>query len=175
MGGIRWCCTACRAIPIHLVSCLSCAGNDEEETARIAPLGEVGPGSDETARHAPETEVGAIARFERTYPSHPARPRYYARVLGVLSQKDEQIAKSPLANMIRNPRCMYHVPYKPAKVIKKSLETARPELELEDAVTAGGVSPTATASPGAPINAIEPGENESVASSEDDDDDEDED
>jgi len=67
-------------------------------------------------------------------------------------ERDEQIARSPLANMIRNPRCMYHVPYKPAKVAKSNFEAARPELELDDAIAAAGglPSPAGTSAPASP-------------------------
>jgi len=54
-------------------------------------------------------------------------------------ERDEQIARAPLSNMIRNPRCMYHVPYKPAQVAKgKSTgEQGKPEFEVDDSLAMG--------------------------------------
>mmetsp|Transcript_13943 Transcript_13943/g.38073 ORF Transcript_13943/g.38073 Transcript_13943/m.38073 type:complete len:346 (+) Transcript_13943:74-1111(+) len=53
-------------------------------------------------------------------------------------RRDEQIAMSPLANMIRNPRCMYHVPYKPLKAPWK-LRPHEPQalLEMDDLMGEG--------------------------------------
>lgn len=45
-------------------------------------------------------------------------------------QRDEMIAGSPLSNMIRNPKCMYHVPYTPSKPVLMATKTSR-EQEVE--------------------------------------------
>lgn len=91
-------------------------------------------------------------------------------------ERDEQIARSPLANMIRNPRCMYHVPYKPAKIVKKSAAEDRPELELDDAVAAAAtptspVSPSVAMPEDSPARAIQDGDSSSSYESDDEDED----
>lgn len=47
-------------------------------------------------------------------------------------KRDEELAASPLSNMIRNPLCMYHVPYTAAKpIVKKDDGPGGGGMELE--------------------------------------------
>jgi len=47
-------------------------------------------------------------------------------------KRDEELAASPLSNMIRNPHCMYHVPYSAAKpIVKKENGPGAISMELE--------------------------------------------
>merc|ERR1711971_104692 len=47
-------------------------------------------------------------------------------------KRDEELAASPLSNMIRNPLCMYHVPYTAAKpIVKKDDGPGANSMELE--------------------------------------------
>lgn len=65
-------------------------------------------------------------------------------------ERDNEISVTPVLCMIRNPSCMYHVPFKATETVSK-FEDARPELELEpefevDPAIQGFVS-TTTADP----------------------------
>jgi Ca2+-binding EF-hand superfamily protein len=46
-------------------------------------------------------------------------------------KRDEELSASPLSNMIRNPLCMYHVPYAASKPIVKKEEGPGANMELE--------------------------------------------
>merc|ERR1712176_1308427 len=50
----------------------------------------------------------------------------------ITKERDELIARCPLLNMIRNPRCMYYVPYKPKEKVQAQYKSARPEMELPE-------------------------------------------
>mmetsp|Transcript_30149 Transcript_30149/g.64178 ORF Transcript_30149/g.64178 Transcript_30149/m.64178 type:complete len:434 (+) Transcript_30149:105-1406(+) len=49
----------------------------------------------------------------------------------ITREKDDQIARCPLLQMIRNPRCMYYVPFKPMDNAPKA-QYQRAEMELPD-------------------------------------------
>mmetsp|Transcript_29801 Transcript_29801/g.64956 ORF Transcript_29801/g.64956 Transcript_29801/m.64956 type:complete len:351 (-) Transcript_29801:450-1502(-) len=45
--------------------------------------------------------------------------------------RDEQISRAPLLNMIRNPRCMYHVPHKPSENAVAMYKRAASEVQMK--------------------------------------------
>jgi len=53
------------------------------------------------------------------------------KVSPVTMERDEEISRCPLLTMIRNPHCMYYVPYMPEKRTRHA-EGTRPEFELPD-------------------------------------------
>mmetsp|Transcript_89479 Transcript_89479/g.154867 ORF Transcript_89479/g.154867 Transcript_89479/m.154867 type:complete len:404 (-) Transcript_89479:42-1253(-) len=59
-------------------------------------------------------------------------PREGGLVAGEITKiRDEQISRMPLMNMIRNCRCMYHVPLKPPEDIRVGRRDQHADLEME--------------------------------------------
>jgi Ca2+-binding EF-hand superfamily protein len=50
----------------------------------------------------------------------------------VTQERDEQISRTPLLNMVRNPRCGYHVPYIVTKVEQQATKTSNLRLIAEE-------------------------------------------
>lgn len=97
----------------------------------------------------------------------------------ITKERDEQISRCPLLNMIRNSRCMYYVPYNPkdagaGKQYKSGQgprQTLRPEMELPelelelDPEPGGGLRGSITQGPPPWMQQVEAEEEESGSSS----------
>eukprot|EP00928_Gymnodinium_smaydae_P062573 TRINITY_DN46409_c0_g1_i1.p1 TRINITY_DN46409_c0_g1~~TRINITY_DN46409_c0_g1_i1.p1 ORF type:complete len:359 (-),score=84.42 TRINITY_DN46409_c0_g1_i1:154-1230(-) len=88
--------------------------------------------------------------------------------------KDEEISRSPLSSMIRNPKCMYHVPRMVSAKVTDEMRAANTvELQMEDSY-AGAGSPTVAAEDGGGTQAAVEASDQSSSEEEDEtDDDED--
>merc|ERR1719379_1001302 len=74
-----------------------------------------------------KTAVQHGKRVVKTTKSHAVNQK----VSSVTKERDEEISRCPLLTMIRNPHCMYYVPYMPDKRALHA-EGQRPEFELPD-------------------------------------------
>mmetsp|Transcript_16520 Transcript_16520/g.28884 ORF Transcript_16520/g.28884 Transcript_16520/m.28884 type:complete len:386 (-) Transcript_16520:70-1227(-) len=69
-------------------------------------------------------------------------------------ERDQQIQRSPILNMIRNPRCMYYVPLEGTQKYQNKAKNQRSELDVgENDFTGTGADDDLGVSTGAPNNA----------------------